>query len=158
CSRRRRCSTFRRVAGPDPLFDAWLGSVLARHRQAYSPAEFLKAVRALSSRYVERRAQLPQQSPTDSAGKRSAFAAFFSPLHYLTVRGIVDASGLAQRPLDHVFDLGCGTGAAGAAWAAAIATPPAISGIDRQGWCLDEARLTWRAFNLSGRAVRGDLL
>ena len=146
------------MTGPDPLVDAWLASVLARHRQAYSPAEFLKAVRALSARYVERRAQLPQHSPTDSAGKRAAFAAFFAPLHFLTVRAIVAASGQSQAPLDHVFDLGCGTGAAGAAWASAVSPAAAVTGVDRQGWCLDEARLTWRAFSLSGRAVRGDLL
>ena len=146
------------MAGPDPLIDAWIGSVLTRHRQAYSPAEFLKAVRALSARYVERRAQLPHQSPTDSAGKRAAFAAFFAPLHLLTVRAIVDASGLAQAPLDHVFDLGCGTGAAGAAWASAVTPAAAVTGVDKQGWCLDEARLTWRALNVAGRSVRGDML
>lgn len=145
------------MAGPDPLFDAWLGSVLTRHRQAYSPSEFLKAVRALSARYVERRAQLPHHSPTDSAGKRAAFAAFFAPLHFLTTQAIVTASGLGAAPLDHLFDLGCGTGAAGAAWAHATTTCPAVTGVDKQGWCLDEAKATWRAFSLNGRTVRGDL-
>jgi hypothetical protein len=150
------------VAGPDPLVDAWIGAVLARHRQAYSPAEFLKAIRALSARYVERRAQLPHQSPTDSAGKRAAFAAFFAPLHFLTAQGICIEGGLAAAPVDHLVDLGCGTGAVGAAWAHAAGghtagTRPAITGVDKQGWCLDEARQTWRAFGLAGRAVRGDL-
>ena len=143
---------------PDPQFDAWLASLLARYREAYSAAEFLKAVRALSARYVERRAQLPQHSPTDSAGKRAAFAAFFAPLHFLTARAIVEASGLGHMSIDRIVDLGCGTGAVGAAWARALTTPPAITGVDKQGWCLDEARLTWRAFSTSGRAVRGDLL
>ena len=87
---------------------------------------------------------------------------FSRPLHFLTAQAICVESGLAAAPLDHLVDLGCGTGAVGAAWAHAAgahaaATRPAITGVDKQGWCLDEARQTWRAFGLAGRAVRGDL-
>ena len=145
-------------SSPSPRFDSWLDSLLARHQRTFAPAEFLKAVRALSARYVERRAQLAQHTPTDSAGKRAAFAAFFAPLHFLTARAIIDASGLGNAAVDRIVDLGCGTAAVGAAWASALATPPQITGVDKQGWCLDEARLTWRAFGLDGRTVRGDLL
>jgi len=146
------------LLSPDPQFAAWLDSLLARHQRTFAPAEFLKAVRALSARYVERRAQLAQQTPTDSAGKRAAFAAFFAPLHFLTARAIVDASGLRDAGVDRLVDLGCGTAAVGAAWASSLPAPPQITGVDKQGWCLDEARLTWRAFGLDGRVVRGDLL
>ena len=54
----------------DPVHD-WLGALVARHTSTLSRAEFLKAVRALSARYVERRQELPRRSPVDSAGKRA---------------------------------------------------------------------------------------
>ena len=82
------------------------------------PPKFLKAVRALSARYVERRAGLADRSPLDSAGKRAAFAAYYAPLHFLTTREVVRASGAASADsIDRILDLGCGTGAASAAWA-----------------------------------------
>ena len=59
-----------------PRVDAWVEALQVRHRANLTTPEFLKAVRALSARYVERRAELPDRSPIDSAGKRSAFAAF----------------------------------------------------------------------------------
>jgi hypothetical protein len=53
-------------------------------------------------------------------------------------------------------DLGCGTGAAGAAWARAAPVPPAIVGIDRHPWSIREAEWSWRTLGLRGHAVRGD--
>ena len=58
-------------------------------------SEFLKAIRALSARYVERRGALPDRSPLDSAGKRAAFAGFYAPLHFLTVRAVIGGAGRA---------------------------------------------------------------
>ncbi len=68
-------------------------------------SEFLKAIRALSARYVERRGVLADRSPIDSAGKRAAFAGFYAPLHFLTVRAVVASPG---RPAagNHI-DRGC---------------------------------------------------
>ena len=120
-------------------------------------SEFLKAIRALSSCYVERRGRLSEKSPMDSAGKRAAFAGFYAPLHFLTVRAIVTALGPSSAPAA-IVDLGCGTGVAGAAWALACARPPHIAGIDVNQWALDEARDTWRSLGLTGRAQRGSLL
>ena len=64
-----------------------------------------------------------------------------------------------------LVDLGCGTGAAGAAWATACAQPPRVAGIDRHPWALGEAARTYRAFGLTrangegrhrvGRAPKG---
>lgn len=144
-------------------FDRWLPALLERHRRSLSNAEFLKATRALSARYVERRAELGQRSPTDSAGKRAAFAGFFAPLHFLTVREVVRALGATDAGLDrsriaHITDFGCGTGAASAAWALECAVPATISGVDRETWALDEARWNWQQLGLAGRTRRGDFV
>jgi tRNA (cmo5U34)-methyltransferase len=61
----------------------------------------------------------------------------------------------AVRPT--LVDLGCGTGAAGVAWAAASATPPVTLGIDRHRWALDEAANTFRAFGLPLRTRLADI-
>jgi hypothetical protein len=143
---------------PDQTVEPWLAALEARHMQALSRAEFLKAIRALSARYVEQRIQLPHRSPLDSAGKRAAFAAFFAPLHYFTARDLLRALGAARRPIDTIVDLGCGTGVAGAAWAGALDRSPHVEGVDRQGWAVDEANWTWRALGVRGRARRGDLV
>lgn len=138
--------------------DAWLAVLLERHMRDMTRPEFLKAVRALSARYVERRAELPDRSPLDSAGKRAAFAAFYAPLHFLTVRAIARELRPSPDSPEVIVDLGCGTGVAGAAWALECARSPAIHGIDLHVWAVDEARWNYRAMGLDGRATRGDLL
>lgn len=138
--------------------DAWLAALLERHTGNMRRPEFLKAVRALSARYVERRAELPDRSPLDSTGKRAAFAAFYAPLHFLTVSAIVRELQPGLESPELIIDLGCGTGVAGAAWALDCAQPPALQGIDLHAWAVDEARWNYRALGLNGRAVRADLL
>jgi hypothetical protein len=135
--------------------DAWLAALQARHRQALTTTEFLKAVRALSARYVERRSSLGDRSPLDSAGKRAAFAAFYAPLHFLTVRHIIRV--LDVPAVDRVIDLGCGTGVASGAWGVETGTPR-LAGVDRNAWALDEARWNWRQLGLHGEVRRADLL
>jgi protein-L-isoaspartate O-methyltransferase len=139
----------------DPV-DAWIGALVARHVQPFTSAEFLKAVRALSARYVERRADLPHRAATDSAGKRAAFAAYYAPVHFLVVRAIVEAIG-DEKPPRTIVDLGCGTGAASAAWAMAANPTARLVGIDRDRWALDEARWNWEQLGLAGRVMRADL-
>ena len=56
-----------------------------------------------------------------------------------------------------LIDLGCGTGAAGAAWAAACDEPPPVIGVDRHPWAVAEAALTYGEFGLSARTHRGDI-
>ena len=138
--------------------EAWIDAAIARHTRDFSTSEFLKAVRALSARYVERRGELGRRSPIDSAGKRAAFAAFFAPIHFLTARAAVHALGAHERPIRTLLDLGCGTGAVSAAWASSCPAPPAIVGVDRDGSSLAEAAWTWRQFQLSGRTRRGDFV
>lgn len=130
-----------------------------RHLASLTRQEFTRAVRALSARYVERRGQLDQRSPLDSAGKRAAFALFYAPLHLLTVDMVVRELGVTAVPLTRIVDLGCGTGVCSAAWAAALPAPtPSIEGCDLHPWALDEARWNWRTMGLSGRATRADFV
>jgi hypothetical protein len=138
--------------------DGWIAALQTRHRGALTNPEFLKAVRALSARYVERRGSLPDRSPLDSAAKRAAFAAFYGPIHFLTVARIVEAIGAASGAIDAIGDLGCGTGVSSAAWALAFATPPRIIGFDAHTWALDEAVWTWQTLRLEGRVRRVDVL
>ena len=93
----------------------------------------------------------------NGAGKRAAFALYYAPLHYLTTHHVVRALGLPTLPTS-ILDIGCGTGAAGAAFATAFEGPkPTVTGIDRIPWAVDEARWTYRQFHLSGAARIGDL-
>jgi SAM-dependent methyltransferase len=138
--------------------DAWIDALVDRHTRVLTRPELLKAIRALSARYVERRADLPRRSPIDSAGKRAAFAAFYAPLHFFTARAIAAALAPSLPHVDRILDLGCGTGVTAAAWAMACDRAPAIEGIDRDAWSLAEAAWNWRALGLRGRTRRGDML
>jgi SAM-dependent methyltransferase len=132
---------------------------MERHAAAFRRPELLKAIRALSARYVETRATLPARSPLDSAGKRAAFAAFYGPLHFLTTRKVVRALGLHRRPLRRIADLGCGTGVAGAGWAVELAPRGVeLDGVDASAWAVSETAWTWRTLGYRGRVRRGDLV
>jgi len=142
---------------PHPL-DQWIDALGARHRSSFTTAEFLKALRALSIRYVQRRGALPARSPLDTAGKRAAFAAFYAPLHFMTVAETVRSLRADACRFDTIVDLGCGTGVASAAWSLALPRRARIQGVDMNSWALGEAEWTWRHFGLEGRARRGDLV
>jgi hypothetical protein len=140
---------------PAERLDAWATALVARHAASLSRRELLKCIRALSARYVETRHDIATKTPADTPGKRAAFAAFYAPIHCCTVRAIVESLP-GGAPVETIVDLGCGTGAASAGWA--IETGARVTGVDRQGWALDEARWTWRTLGLAGRAERGDLV
>jgi hypothetical protein len=136
----------------------WTNLVIDRHMGSMTTSEFLKAVRALSARYVERRADLGKRSPIDSAGKRAAFGGFFAPLHLLTaLAAIARLGGVSLDPTRPIVDLGCGTGAASIALALAGSTRPPIVGVDIDTWSLGEALWNWRALGCSGRTRRANL-
>jgi hypothetical protein len=121
-----------------------------------------RALRALSSAYVERRGEGGVGAALTGAGKRAAFALFYGPLHYLLVREIVLALPHASDRTTTMVDLGCGTGSSGAAWAAASDGPPSMIGVDRHPWARGEAAWTYRQFGLTARTrqddvARGDL-
>ena len=138
------------------LFRDWLDALEKRHSSDLTFREIRRALQALSSIYVERRSRLQRGAAMDGAGKRAAFALFYGPLHYLVVSRIVAESGACIPAPSRIYDLGCGTGAAGAAWSAACPGRPTITGIDLNNWALDEARWTYRTIGLRGKAVRAD--
>jgi len=139
-----------------PDFAGWLAALADRHQTRFTRPEFLKAVRALSARYVERRAELPDRSPVDSEGKRAAFASFYTPLHVLTVQTILQA--LHPPPVEQIVDLGCGTGAAGIGWSLALNRSLSIVGTDKNGWALTEAQWNCRQLTLTAHLKRGDFV
>jgi SAM-dependent methyltransferase len=140
----------------DSRFDRWMEALEARHLADLTFPEVSRALRALSSAYVQRRSRLAAGAALDGAGKRAAFALFYGPLHYLLLRDIVGALPGATRPLPRFADLGCGTGAAGAAWASVSQRAAEGVGIDRHPWALAEAARTYREFGLTGRTRQGD--
>ena len=139
----------------DP-FNDWLGALEKRHLADLRPSEVNRAVRALSDDYVHRRHRV-RDDALAGRGKRAAFALFFGPLHFLVVRDIARQLNLGQLTIERVVDLGCGTGAGGAAVGSLIRPLPSVLGIDRLGWPLDEAAFTYGHFGLRHRVVRADV-
>ena len=156
---------FARPALQDERFEQWLSALEERHLANLTFSEVSRALRALSSAYVERRGPLALGRALSGAGKRAAFALFYGPLHYLLTREIIKA--VSSADVRTIVDFGCGTGAAGAAWASVVAhgagetgrtASPSVVGVDRHPWALTEAAATYRAFQLDGRVRRGDVL
>ena len=129
---------------------SWLDSLERRHLADLRFQEVSRALKALSATYVEKRSRIAGGAPLAGAGKRAAFALFYAPLHAILVHHIAEQLAGARPSRGPVIDLGCGTGAAGAAWASAVGAGE-VSGIDRHPWAADEARDTYRAFGLRGR-------
>ena len=133
----------------------FLDALEERHFANLRFSEVTRALRALSSTYVERRTTaLPAQKALDGAGKRAAFALYYGPIHFVLVQDILKEVG-APKSLGVVVDLGCGTGVAGAAVALSTSPPARVIGIDTHPWALDEARFTCRALGLAADVRRG---
>jgi hypothetical protein len=144
------------VTSTNERFDRWMARLEARHLAELTFPEVSRALRALSSAYVERRETLARGAALSGAGKRAAFALFYGPLHHLLITHIVQSlPGALNVPA--IADLGCGTGASGAAWAAACQRSPRVMGIDRHPWALGEAADTYRAFDLQATVRQGDV-
>ena len=138
----------------------WFDALQARHLAELTWPEVTRALRALSSAYVQRRAKLAAGAALDGRGKRAAFALFYGPLHFAAVWSVLEQLRAADEVTGRsraVLDGGCGTGAAGAAWALATGASPSVLGIDVHPWAIAEAGWTYRFFGLEGRARRGDL-
>ncbi len=135
---------------------SWLAALDERHLANLTPSEAARALRALSSCYVERRGKLEGGGALDSAGKRAAFALFYAPLHFFVTREVVRGLPGATGRIRQLIDVGCGTGSAGAAWA--VESPPArVTGFDRHPWAIAEANWTYRHLAIDGHAARKDI-
>lgn len=142
------------TSSDDSAVAHWLTALDERHLANLTQSEVTRALRALSSCYVERREKLASGGPLDSAGKRAAFALFYAPVHFIVLREIVralDAGAGVQR----VVDLGCGTGSAGAAFA--LEAGARVDGFDRNPWAVTEANWTYQTLGLQGRATIGSI-
>lgn len=140
-----------------PVVDTWLRDLEARHLADLRIPEVTRALRALSSAYVERRHVVGSGRTLDSAGKRAAFALFYAPLHFLIVSQIVRALGLHEPEPSSILDLGCGTGVAGGAWALEAGGHARVLGLDRHPWSVEESRWTYRSLGLAGHAKQVNL-
>lgn len=135
-------------------FQAFIDDLEKRHLADLRFSEVTRALRALSSAYVERReSALAAHKALDGAGKRAAFALYYGPLHFLLVQHIVKEIAASITP-GTVVDLGCGTGVAGAAIALSATPPLRVLGFDTHPWTLDEARFTYKAFGLQSDVRR----
>ena len=151
----------------DDVLERWLAQAEQRYLADLTRPELGRALRALTSCYIERRNKLGSGHALDGRGKRAAFALYYAPLHFLTVREIARVLALQPAPTRPnvtqpdpttprvVLDVGCGTGAAGAAWA--LTTGAEIRGSDVNAWAVEEAEWTYRTLGVRGTARRGDL-
>lgn len=139
---------------PEEKFHAWLAALEARHLATLSFPEVRRALVSLSSLYVERRERLSEGAALDGAGKRAAFALFYGPLHFLVVREVVRGLGAARPAPSPIFDLGCGTGVGGAAWALEAGGGASVSAMDVSAWAIEEARFTLRTLDVRGSLRR----
>ena len=147
-------------------FEDWLAALETRHLANLRVPEVTRALRALSSAYVERRRRPTTGGGSrphvlgalDSAGKRAAFALFYAPLHFMAVAEVLRVRNTRRTAPKTIVDLGCGTGAAGAAWALAYQSEPTVIGIDRHPWAVDEAQWTYQQLGVRGRARVGDVV
>jgi hypothetical protein len=139
----------------EEAFARWLDALHERHLADLRFAEVTRALRALSADYVQRRGRV-RHSALDGRGKRAAFALFYGPLHFLVLQQVSRALAAHTLRIDHIEDLGCGTGAAGAAVALACSAR-SITGVDRHPWAVEEAAWTYRHFRISHRTIVGDM-
>ena len=98
------------LSNSEETYTNWLVALENRHLANLRFSEVTRALRALSSAYVQRRHTLSRGGALNGAGKRAAFALFYGPLHFLIVQDLVQRLRL-QTPKT-ILDLGCVTGAA----------------------------------------------
>jgi hypothetical protein len=140
-----------------PAIDRWIADLEARHLRDLTPAEVARALRALSSTYVERRSRLTTRGAFDSAGKRAAYALYYGPRRFALLRVILTELAPPPRSLHTVHDHGCGSGAAGVAWATMGDPPAVVRATDRHRWAVEESRAALAAFGLPGDVRRTDI-
>ncbi len=135
-------------------FLTWFDALYARHTTQLQFAEIRRALQALSTLYVHQREKVAAHQALEGRGKRAAFALFYAPIHYLTMRQVAQQLQMQRPCARRIIDIGCGTGAGGAA--VAMHHEDHVTGLDVNAWALDEARWNWRHLGLSHQIVRAD--
>jgi hypothetical protein len=129
----------------------WIEQILAKYEKTLTRKEIRKGVVALSRIYVEERRRIDRGAVFEGAGKRAAFACYYSPLHFLLTLKLVTALGAERTPPRKIFDLGCGLAVAAAAWATLCDPNPSIVGFEKNSWAAEEARWLLSTLGLRGR-------
>ena len=88
------------LSNSEETYTNWLVALENRHLANLRFSEVTRALRALSSAYVQRRHTLSRGGALNGAGKRAAFALFYGPLHFLIVQDLVHYL-LTCIPLNH---------------------------------------------------------
>jgi SAM-dependent methyltransferase len=140
---------------PQDNFNTWIEALFERWMRALTHQEIVRALRALSRDYVQRRGRL-RGAALDGRGKQAAFALYYGPRHFVIVREALKALGVQSQPRT-VIDLGCGSGVAGAAWALLSSPPAPLVGVDLNADVLREAQQTWRELGLRGGTIRSPI-
>ncbi len=141
-------------------FDRWLEETLARFSPSLTFTEIRKGVQALSEIYVVERREDGRMAARaiDGQGKRAALATYYAALHFLAVHhALVMLGEESLGTVRRIHDLGCGSGASGAAAAMTLGGVARLVAYDRSGWALDEARQTYRSFGLESHMRRDEL-
>jgi len=141
---------------PTTCAQRYLKALQDRHFRDLKFAEVTRGLRALSAGYVEKRGERGLARALDGRGKRAAFGLYYGSSHFLAVQALVIRLGLAFRGPGRasLLDLGCGTGACGAAWALESLVPVSITAADRSSFALHEARWTYQVLGLKGETSR----
>ena len=88
-----------------------------------------------------------------TAQENGRHSLFYAPLHFIAVTEVIRALATSREAPATILDLGCGTGAAGAAWALACRSTPGVVGIDRHPWAIDEAQWTYQQLGSTDELV-----
>ena len=138
--------------------ERYLTALTERHLKDLKFSELTRALRALSSGYVEKREEGGLARALDGRGKRAAFALYYGATHFLVADALVQeldlgfvGPGTGKATL---LDIGCGTGVCGAAWAMHSASSVNVVGADRSSFALHEARWTYGALRVKGDTSR----
>lgn len=139
--------------------DAWVAAEAQLALADLRFADVRRAVQALSTLYVQKRGRGGlDRKAGDGAGKRAAFASYYAPIHFLSAAVLAEEVGLpGVEGVRTVVDLGCGTGAVGAAIARLVTGGPRVAGIDANQSAVAAARRTFQALQVRGRARVGRL-
>ena len=91
-------------------------------------------------------------------GKLAAFASYYAPIHFLTTLQACEHFGIGMLTAEHpVMDLGCGTGAVGAAVARTLPGGASVVGVDASRAVAEAFRRTARQLNVRSRLRVGRL-
>jgi hypothetical protein len=138
-------------------FRRFYAALHGRHLSRASIGDIRKGIHAISTLYVERRGEAPPSRALEGEAKRAAFALYYGSIHFVLVARIVRELGALAPAPETILDLGCGTGAAGIAWALESGGTSRFEGVDAIAWAVEEARWMLETLGLPGRARRADL-